>query len=93
MSDNLRARIAAVAQHCREHKPEHECVCSMPPTDWDYELADAVIRELSLRHVIDYCERQAVVGWRDVGTADEAMGRNIVAESVLNILEGVTQNG
>lgn len=48
MTDDLRARIAAVAQHCREHKPEHECVCSMPPTDWDYELADAVIRELNL---------------------------------------------
>lgn len=45
---DLRTRIAAVAQHCREHKPEHECVCSMPPTDWDYELADAVIRELGL---------------------------------------------
>lgn len=46
---DLRTRIAAVAQHCREHRPEHECVCSMPPTDWDYELADAVIRELGLQ--------------------------------------------
>ena len=51
-------------------------------------MADAVIRELGWERIVAYCEQQAAVGWRDVGTADEAMGRNIVAETVLTILEG-----
>lgn len=52
------------------------------------EQADAVIAVLGWNQIVDYCEEQAAVGWRDVGTADEAMGRNIVAETVLTILEG-----
>lgn len=75
MTDNLRDKIAAAISDAG-NKPDADVL----------SMADAVIAELSLRHVIDYCERQAVVGWRDVGTADEAMGRNIVAESVLDIL-------
>ena len=51
-------------------------------------LADAVIAELGLSRIVGYCEQQTAVGWRDVGTADDALGRNIVAESVLVILEG-----
>lgn len=100
MSDNLRYRIAAVL---REHVEDqltnydagrNECGCGNQGLSGYVEhVADAVIAELSLRHVIDYCERQAGVGWRDVGTADEAMGRNIVAETVLTILEGGSFHG
>ena len=91
------ARIAWITHRDRQlaqlgMKPS-EYAADIPIPDWAYTLADAVIAELSLRHVIDYCERQAGVGWRDVGTADEAMGRNIVAETVLTILEGGSFHG
>lgn len=88
MTDTIRTRIANAAGDFLSDNFH-----AYLEQDVALELADAVIAELGLEHVIDYCERQAGVGWRDVGTADEAMGRNTVAESVLNILEGVTQNG
>ena len=100
MSDSLRDRILReMVKHSGgwidNGQVDAHCMCGYRGRLGEHHfkhVADAVIAELSLRHVIDYCERQAVVGWRDVGTADEAMGRNTVAELVLNILEGVTQN-
>lgn len=41
--------------------------------------------------VIAYCETQAALSWRDGMTADEAHGRNAVAEEVLRLIAaGVT---
>ena len=100
MTDPLRERIVqSQAEHVEGQLTNYdtgreECGCGRQDSaTYREHLADAVIAKLSLRHVIDYCERQAGVGWRDVGTADEAMGRNIVAETVLTILEGVSFHG
>lgn len=60
MTDNLRDRIAAAILRDRIGRTELH-------TYQAHLLAYAVIAELSLRHVIDYCERQAVVGWLDDG--------------------------
>ena len=84
MSDNLRDRIKEEVL---------DGILSMFSEDDSVEMAagyitDAVIRELGWQRIVDYCTEQAAIGWRDVGTADEAMGRNIVAEVVLTILEG-----
>lgn len=101
MTDNLTDRIAQVISrhHGTYHGDDFEdwytCRCDLDRErfddveDYDRHLAAAIVDELGLRRIVDYCEQQAIVGWRDVGTADEAMGRNIVAEAVLSILEGV----
>ena len=95
MSDNLRTRIAAVlSEHVEDQLTNYdaernECGCGhQGDATYRDHLADAVIRELGWQRIVDYCTEQAAIGWRDVGTADEAMGRNIVAEVVLTILEG-----
>lgn len=94
-ADNLRTRIAAVQSQHRSYG--NDCECGWVDetglykqfTGHEQHVADAVIAELGLKRIVDYCEQQAAVGWRDVGTGttDEALGRNLVAETVLTILE------
>ena len=81
----LRDRIAAVLErHCGGENDWPVGTITGKP----HEMAEVAMRELGLQRVVGYCEEQAAVGWRDTGTADEAFGRNIVAETVLTILEG-----
>lgn len=56
MSDNLRDRIAAALdQHKTDPYDEWTCQCSNSGTRWADHLADAVIRELGLKHSCREC--------------------------------------
>ena len=51
-------------------------------------VADRLVRQLGWGRIADFCETQAALSWRDGMTADEAHGRNVVAEEVLAVLDG-----
>jgi hypothetical protein len=52
MSDDLRTRIATIVHDKDTVKCCDECTISSPGP-WDYEVADAVIRELGIKKIID----------------------------------------